>query len=221
MGDGEVTRRQMVACLSAGAAISAVPLAASAQDRSTPLQWSSEDRLRYSRFTTGFAASFPTPIDCAGLAVRALATFAGANKLPLRLFDYDPPSGPFDHAAGSKRWIVFDPRVDDWKRFRDYVAQQFGAINVIENTIRISPDQAIAGDLLMTENRVNPQDYTGHTRLLVSMRYDAAKRDYLTVRYEGNLPPVVPVRVEGWLGEVDNLYQDAPRRWNFDQFTLR
>lgn len=98
--------------------------------------------------------------------------------------------------------------------------EQLGAINVIENSRKIELNEVRSGDLIMHENTLGG-GYTGHTRLLVSAKYDPDKRDYYLVRYEGTLPPVIPVLKEGWFKELDDVYGGSPRRWNFGQFGMR
>ena len=97
--------------------------------------------------------------------------------------------------------------------------QQLGAINVIENSRNIPLSEVRSGDLIMHEN-IGSGDYTGHTRLLISARFDTNRRDYYLVRYEGDLPPAVPVVEEGWFKELDNVSGGSPKRWNFGQFGM-
>ncbi len=118
-----------------------------------------------------FAAAYSTPVDCADLALDSLITFAAQKQLPVRLFDFDGP-------GHSKRWLIYDPRVDDWHRLKAVLMQQLGAINVIENSRKITLPEVRAGDLIMHENDSGWGDYTGHTRVLLSATYDANQHDY-------------------------------------------
>lgn len=197
-----------------GIAACTVPIRAFGQQRLKT--WSRDNINQYSQFVPRFVSTYPSEVECSTLALIALVTFAGQNQLPVRLFDHDRAFGRFDRSAGTKRWIIYDPRKDDWKSYRDYIRVQFGATNVIDNSSKISATQAGPGDLLMTEYPSG--EYTGHTRVLVEMRYDVSRRDFWTVRYEGSVPAVIPVRKEGWLKDVANLYENSPRRWNFAQF---
>ena len=176
------------------------------------LRWSHADQLEYATFVPTFAAAYSTPVDCADLALDSLITFAARNQLPVRLFDFDGP-------GHSKRWLEYDPRVDDWHTVRAFLMDQLGAINVIENSRKITLPEVRAGDLIMHEN-IYGGDFTGHTRVLLSATYDADRQDYFIRRYEGTLPPVVPVLKESWFNEIHDVYQRAPRRWNFGQFGM-
>jgi hypothetical protein len=177
------------------------------------LRWSTQDQIDFSAFVPKFASEYDSEIDCADLAIDALITFAARNSLPVRLFDFDNPP------PNRKRWLTFDPRIDDWQTKRSFMMQQLGAINVIENTQAISLNMARAGDLILHENPDGIR-YTGHTRLLVSAHYDPRQLDYRIVRYEGDLPPVVPRLINGWYKDIDNVFGNSPRRWNFGQFGM-
>lgn len=182
-----------------------------AQRRS--LRWSAQDQLDFAAFVPDFARDYATEVDCADLAIDALITFAGRNGLPVRLFDFDNPP------PNRKRWLTYDPRRDDWRSKQAFLMQQLGAINVIENSQAISVNEIRAGDLIMHEN-LGGGDYTGHTRVLISARYDPRQRDHRIVRYEGTLPPVVPVLKESWYKDIEDVFGGSPRRWNFGQFGM-
>lgn len=170
--------------------------------------------MDFAAFVPAFASSYASKVDCADLALDSLLTFARDRKLPVRLFDFDGPPG------NRKRWLIYDPRRDDWNAKRAYLLQQLGAINVIENSDPIALSQARAGDLIMHENRFGG-GYTGHTRLIISTAFSEVRQDYLVKRYEGNLPPVVPELKEGWFKDIPDVKGKAPRRWNFGQFGMR
>jgi hypothetical protein len=181
--------------------------------QSRPLRWSAQDQLDFAEFVPRFASEYATEVDCADLAIDALITFAAMKKLPIRLFDFDNPP------PNRKRWLTYDPRIDDWHAKRAFLMQQLGAINVIENSRAISLNDVRAGDLIMHENP-DGGGYTGHTRMLISARYDPSQQDYRIVRYEGTLPPVVPVLKKGWYKELEEVFGNSPRRWNFGQFGM-
>lgn len=210
MRDPSMGRRSLIAAACAAWLTSPRPL--HAQPRA--LQWSAQDQLDFAAFVPDFAKAYGAKVDCADLALDALLTFAAPKRLPVRLFDFDGPPGK------RKRWLTYDPRGDNWQEKRTFILDQLGAINVIENSRKIGLDEVRAGDLIMHENR-NGGGHTGHTRVLISARYDAARKDYDLVRYEGTLPPVVPELKQGWFKDLSDVYEDTPRRWNFGQFTMR
>jgi hypothetical protein len=209
MAKATIGRRSFIGGVSAAWLISAQRL--HAQPR--PLKWSTQDQLDFAAFVPNFAQNYQDKIDCADLALDALITFAADRRLPVRLFDFDGPPGH------RKRWLTYNPRSDDWRTTRAFLLEQLGAINVIENSRKIELDEVRSGDLIMHENTTGG-GYTGHTRLLISAKYDADKRDHYLVRYEGTLPPVVPELKQGWFSELDDVYGGSPRRWNFGQFSM-
>ncbi|HEU0133243.1 MAG TPA: hypothetical protein VFR28_00330 [Allosphingosinicella sp.] len=213
----KIGRRAVVAGMLMSATIAARPARA---QRPPKLRWTAEDEERFATFVPAFVSGYDQKIDCADLALVALATFAGRNRLPIRLYDFDLPRNPqFDRKIGSRRWIVFDPRRSDWQAYGRYISDQLGAVNVIENSRRIEMREARAGDLIMSKNE-GPGDYTGHTRVLVASRWDSQRNDWWIGRYEGNLPPVVPVLKESYFGEISDVYMGRPRRWSFEDFAL-
>jgi hypothetical protein len=177
------------------------------------LRWSMQDELDFADFVPPFAREYASKIDCADLAIDSLITFAARKNLPVRLFDFDNPP------PNRKRWLTYDPRSDDLQAKRTFLMQQLGAINLIENSRAISLDDVRAGDLILSEY-AEGVGYTGHTRVLITARYDPRQRDHRILRYEGNLPPVVPVLKDGWYKEIDNVFSNSPRRWNFGQFGM-
>jgi hypothetical protein len=209
MGDFFIERRSLIA----GLILSGLTPTARLSAQARTLRWSHDDQLRFAAFVPMFERDYNTPVDCADLAIDALMTFAGNQSLPIRLFDFDGPPG------NRKRWLTYDPRRDDWRLKRAYFMQQLGAINVIENSRSIRINEVRAGDLIMHEN-TGPGDYTGHTRVLISAEYRSSQADYHVVRYEGTLPPVVPVLKEGWFASINDVYGNLPRRWNFGQFNM-
>lgn len=204
-----IKRRSFLVGACALGIVSSAPLRA--QRRA--LRWSTQDQLDFAAFVPGFARDYATEVDCADLAIDALITFAARKRLPVRLFDFDNPR------PNRKRWLTYDPRSDEWPAKRAFLMQQLGAINVIENSRAILMNEVRAGDLIMHENAFGG-GYTGHTRVLISARYDPRQQDYRIVRYEGTLPPVVPVLKEGWYKDIDQVFGNSPRRWNFGQFVL-
>lgn len=213
----EIGRRALLG----GMVMAAVmPIESAGAQRPARLSWSSEDEQRFAAFVPGFVSGYSKKIDCAGLALHALTTFAGQNRLPVRLYDFDDPTNPrFDKKIGSKRWITFDPRASDPKAYWRHISVQLGAVNVIENSRRIDMQDARAGDLIMSKNE-GPGDYTGHTRVVVEKRWDAQRKDWWVSRYEGNLPPVVPELRESYFSEISDVYMNRPRRWSFEDFSI-
>lgn len=209
MSISSIKRRSFVFGACALGIVSSAPLRA--QRRA--LIWSTQDQLDFAAFVPEFAGEYATEVDCADLAIDALITFAASKSLPVRLFDFDNPR------PNRKRWLTYDPRTDEWQAKRTFFMQQLGAINVIENSRAISLNEIRAGDLIMHENP-DGDGYTGHTRVLISARYDLRQRDHRIVRFEGTLPPVVPVLKEGWYKDIDEVFGNSPRRWNFGQFGM-
>ncbi|MBA3512314.1 hypothetical protein [Sphingomonas sp.] len=171
------------------------------------MAWSSKQQSSYAAFMHNYVRNYSQPIDCADLALAGLATFAGQNALPVRLFDYE---------ERPKRWLAFDPATDDWQRYSRRIRSEMGAINVIENSRAITLEHARAGDLIMTQNHGGGS--TGHTRIITSIQLEEGQNDYLVEWYQGNLPPVVPERREALFRTIPNVYGASPRRWRFDQF---
>ena len=209
MSVSSIERRSFLVGASAIGIVSWTPL----RGQRRALRWSAQDQLDFAAFVPSFASEYATEVDCADLAIDALISFAARKSLPVRLFDFDDPP------PNRKRWLTYDPRSDAWQAKRAFLLQQLGAINVIENSRAISLAEVRAGDLIMHENPYGG-GYTGHTRVLISARYDAGQRDYRVVRYEGTLPPVVPVLKEGWYKDIDEVFGNSPRRWNFGQFGM-
>lgn len=170
--------------------------------------WSSQQQLSYATFMANYVRTYGQAIDCGDLALSGLATFAGENGLPVRLFDYE---------VRPRRWLEFDPQTDDWRRYRPWIMSELGAINVIENSRAISLADTRPGDLIMSQN--HGPGSTGHTRIVTSLAPDDATGDYRVEWYQGNLPPVVPQRREALFRTIPNVYGASPRRWRFDNFT--
>lgn len=159
----------------------------------------------YATFSRAYVSGFAEPIDCADLALSALVDYAAANRLPLRLRYF---------AKGKWDWYTLPAGSRSAASFKDNALRMLGALNVIDNTRKIAIETARAGDMIMT--RWSPS--LGHTRIIDRIAFDPEAGDHRVVWYQGNLPPVVPQRRTGLFARIDNVFENAPRRWRFSQF---
>lgn len=145
-------------------------------------------------------------IDCADLGWKGLLQFASKNNLPLILKYW---------ANGS--WNFYDPSSNEFSSFAQFeatVLMNMGALNIIDNTVAVPPSSLQAGDFVMTQYN----SVLGHTRVVYSSQYNSKTGDTTITWYQGNLPPVVPVKKTGNLSSIDTgtlgLGQST-RRWDF------
>jgi hypothetical protein len=166
--------------------------------------WTDDKINGYHTYAKTYIESYTQKIDCADLALASLIDFASLHTLPIRLKYY---------SAGWK-WKEFDPEKDNATNFKRDALIMLGALNVIDNTVSITIDQAKAGDLIMSKW----SNSLGHTRIIHSVERGEGTGTYKVVWYQGNLPPVVPERKEADFNSIPNVYGNSPRRWNFEQF---
>jgi hypothetical protein len=169
--------------------------------------WNKGAIAGYQPFAKDYVSNFNEKIDCADLAFAALIDYAVDNGLPLR-FRY--------FARGECEWYAMpaDATKAVGAKFKAYVLRMLGALNIIDNTRKFPLDSAEPGDLIMTRW----SSTLGHTRIITEITFDPTSDDYRVVWYQGNLPPVKPVRKSGLFSTIDNVYEGAPRRWKFSQF---
>ncbi|MBV1856911.1 MAG: hypothetical protein KUG77_00770 [Nannocystaceae bacterium] len=142
-------------------------------------------------------------VDCADLALEYLLDFCRGEGLPIRLRYY----------SGGWKTHVVGPAVSDFEAAKREVKRDFGALNVIDNTFPIDLSQAKPGDLIMSKW----SGTQGHTRIIVSVGSGSAPHNRAVTFYQGNLPPVVPIKKTQAFGAIDfgKLTDKRPRRWIF------
>jgi len=170
-------------------------------------QWNSSQALAYGEFMRQFVQTYNQKIDCADLGLLGLLKFAEQNKLPVKLKYW---------SGGS--WKTYDSGSEAFSsasQFQSTVLTNLGALNIIDNTVPVTPLNIRPGDFLMT--RYNQS--LGHTRIVVAKSCECSNPD--VTWYQGNLPPVVPQRRSGTLSDI--LTQggtlapnQVPRRWDFN-----
>ncbi|MGH1342068.1 MAG: hypothetical protein ACRBN8_10980 [Nannocystales bacterium] len=143
-------------------------------------------------------------IDCADLALEYLLDFCRGERLPIRLRYY---------SNGGWRTHVVDATVPDFEAAKREVKRNFGALNVIDNTFAIDLAQAKPGDLIMSKW----SGTQGHTRIIDSVGSGSTPHNRPVTFYQGNLPPVVPIKKTQAFGAIDfgKLTDKRPRRWSF------
>lgn len=166
------------------------------------MQWTASEIAKYHSFTKNYIARYSQKIDCADLAIAALVEFSAQQKLPIR----------FKYYQSGWKWLEFDPEHHDPEKFKKNAMTLLGALNVIDNTRKIPIPQAKAGDFIMSKWN----NSLGHTRVIHSIT--PAGNTFKVVWYQGNLPPVKPEKREDVFPNIPSVYEDGPRRWNFDQF---
>lgn len=166
------------------------------------MAWTSEVRSRYHQYAKNYISSYSQKIDCADLAIATLIEFANKEKLPVRFKYYDK----------GWQWMEFSPSKDDATEFKKLSMRMLGALNVIDNTVKIPISSAKAGDFIMSKW----SSTLGHTRVIYSVTPEKDK--HRVVWYQGNLPPVKPEKREDYFSGINGVYEEQPRRWNFDQF---
>jgi hypothetical protein len=171
----------------------------------TWMPWNKAAIDGFASFSKTYVSSYDTEIDCADLALSALVDYATAHKLPVRLRYF---------AKGKWDWYAMPAGSRKSASFKSNALKMLGALNVIDNTRKISLETARAGDMIMT--RWSPT--LGHTRIIDTITLDPGAGDYRVVWYQGNLPPVVPQRRSGLFAGIGNVFENAPRRWKFSQF---
>ena len=167
------------------------------------MPWSQENIGQYQQFSKNYIENFHEKIDCADLAIVCLVDFASQNSLPVKL----------KYLAGGWKWYSFAPGVTNAVSFKDKATRMLGALNVIDNTKSIQIADAQPGDLIMTKWNAS----LGHTRIIYEIKKDGS--EYKVIWYQGNLPPVVPEKREGYFSQIANVFGNRPRRWNFAQFS--
>lgn len=167
--------------------------------------WTPERASAYAAFMQKFVQSHNQKIDCADLGLLGLMKFAEANGLPLKL----------KYWAGGG-WSSYDSASDAFSSSAQYqttVLMNLGALNIIDNTVPVTPPNLRAGDFLMTKYN----NSLGHTRVVRSTSCECS--DPTVTWYQGNLPPVVPERRSGALSSINGGLlpsNQVPRRWDFD-----
>lgn len=120
-----------------------------------------------------------------------------------------------EYYAGSWGWLEFDPKKSNVKEFKATAMRQLGALNVIDNTKRILIGAENSGDLIMPKW----SSTSGYTRIIYSVTLNRKNiNTFDVVWYQGNLPIVIPQRKTSIFSNISGVYQDQPRRWNFEQF---
>lgn len=166
------------------------------------MKWNSEVQAKYQAFAKLYISSYNQKIDCADLAIATLVDFAQKEKLPLK----------FKYYKHGWQWFPFDPEKDDAQKFKQSAMSMFGALNIIDNTKIIQIGFAKPGDFIMSKW----SGALGHTRVIYSVT--PVENKFKVVWYQGNLPPVKPEQREDYFSNIANVYQQQPRRWNFEQF---
>lgn len=167
------------------------------------MKWNSEIRLRYQEFSKNYISTYPNKIDCADLAIATLVEFAKIEKLPIK----------FKYYSSGWQWISYTPTTDNANEFKQKAMTMLGALNVIDNTIKIPIAASKAGDFIMSRWG----DSLGHTRVIFSVT--PIKEKYNVVWYQGNLPAVKPEKREDLFSNIQEVFEQQPRRWNFEQFS--
>ncbi len=165
------------------------------------MEWSNEIKAKYHQFARFYVAAYSQKIDCADLAIATLVEFAKKESLPIKFKYYDK----------GWQWITFLPK-DDAQKFKKYAMNMLGALNVIDNTIKVSIAAAKPGDFIMSKWN----NSLGHTRVIYSIT--PVKNKFKVIWYQGNLPPVRPEKKEDFFSNINSVYEQQPRRWNFEQF---
>lgn len=214
--------------------------------------WTSEKISEYHKFMASFISGYKNKIDCADLALEGLVEFAFQEGLPIKLKYYQ---GKKWHYHGSPEYESFDgaknPELRDAaaigpaalaaatmavmvrnaakkEEYKKFVRINFGADNVIDNTRKIDPSEARAGDFLMTRR----PGAMGHTRVIYSIarafNQQKQKMDYSVTWYQGTHPPEVPSKQADFLSNLEDgvdalsggpaLHEGKPRVWKFDAF---
>lgn len=165
------------------------------------MDWTKDKQNKYHKFAKTYIASYGKKIDCADLAIVTLVEFADKEKLPVRFKYYDK----------GWQWVEF-ALGDDKKKFKKQAMNMLGALNIIDNTLKVGVASAKAGDFIMSRWSSSQ----GHTRVIQSIIPEGNK--FKVVWYQGNLPPVKPERREEYFANINGVYEQQPRRWNFEQF---
>lgn len=165
------------------------------------MEWNNEIKAKYHQFAGFYVAAYHQKIDCADLAIATLVEFANKESLPIK----------FKYYNSGWQWITFSPK-DDAQKFKKQAMDMLGALNVIDNTIKVSIAAAKPGDFIMSKWN----NSLGHTRVIHSIT--PVKNKFIVVWYQGNLPPVIPEKREDFFSNINSVYEQQPRRWNFEQF---
>ena len=215
--------------------------------------WTSEKIADYHAFMAAFTANYKEKIDCADLALVGLIEFAFENRLPVRLKYYkkgswqwytsptyeslDDATNPKLKAAAAKggmahaeELVAVEARnLAKKEQFKKLIKVNLGAENVIDNTRKIEPAEALSGDFLMTKR---PNGQMGHTRVIYLMvpAFNPLNQqlDYLVSWYQGTYPPEVPEMRIDFLSNLVNgveqgtnvpiVHEGKPRAWRFTNF---
>jgi hypothetical protein len=146
-------------------------------------------------------------IDCADLALSYLVDYAVANELPVTLMYW---------AEGGWKYYTVPADAGNAEPYKDWILDNLGALNVIDNSEAIDASDTKEGDLIMSKWSGS----SGHTRIVVSSQVVESGTDYIFTFYQGNLPPVVPEKKTQMLSTIDfgELEDKRPRRWKFASF---
>ena len=165
------------------------------------MTWNNESKQKYYNFAKNYISAYHQRIDCADLAIVTLIEFAKQEKLPVK----------FKYYKGGWNWLNYSPQ-DDAQAFKKQAKMMLGALNVIDNTIKVQIQAAKSGDFIMSKWNNN----LGHTRVIHSVTPE--KNKFKVIWYQGNLPPVRPEKREDLFSNIESVYEEKPRRWNFEQF---
>ncbi|WDE10864.1 hypothetical protein [Thalassomonas haliotis] len=129
--------------------------------------------------------------------------FAKKEKLPIKLKYY----------ANGWQWMKYSPLSDDAEVFKKQAMTMLGALNIIDNSIKVPISISKGGDFIMSKWSGS----LGHTRVIHSVT--PVKDKYKVVWYQGNLPAVIPEKREDLFSNIQSVFEEQPRRWNFEQFS--
>ncbi len=151
-------------------------------------------------------------IDCADVALTALAETASAMGLELTFTVWDSSKGNggwTDISSG-------DSRFESKAGFISYIRINMGALTLLDDrtTKNTSITTLIRGDLVMFDLRVsNSPDYGGHT-MITTGEIDASRNTINTVQGHIDRPPSIEAYYLG--GTVDGISPQY-RRFRFDK----
>ncbi len=166
------------------------------------MKWDNEVKQKYYSFARHYVAAYHQKIDCADLAIVTLIEFAKQETLPVK----------FKYYKDGWHWLNYSPQTDNAQEFKKKAKMMLGALNIIDNTIKVQIQTAKSGDFIMSKwnNRL------GHTRVIHSVT--PMQNKFKVIWYQGNLPPVRPEKKEDFFSNIQSVHEEKPRRWNFEQF---
>ncbi len=167
------------------------------------MEWNIEKQVKYQQFAKQYISNYSTKIDCADLGISALVDFSKQESLPIR----------FKYYSNGWQWISYAPLSDDADIFKISAMRMLGALNIIDNTKKISISASRGGDFIMSRW----SNSLGHTRVIHTVT--PIKDKFKVVWYQGNLPAVIPEKREELFSNIEGVFDKQPRRWNFAQFS--